>query len=159
MHDNHAFPDPFDVGAVRHDEPDHPYGHTVMPPVTQTETEQDHRHNATGWAALRRELFAKTLDADSTDKDPDRWTASAHWSDLDHDALNRAITWVVQADGFGVGITEPEAAALASRNPAIIPLTARRIVRRLAEIVPAPEADAIAVIGSKALSGILPKTE
>ncbi|UXX82355.1 hypothetical protein [Roseovarius pelagicus] len=142
--------DPFEV--VAHSDRPSPDTH---PHVSPPADEQDNTHNPEGYAALRREVMAETLDTGGTD--PDRWTRSAPWSELDHLALVRAATWVTHADGYGVGITMMEADGLTCRNPDIIRRTARRIVRRLSEIVAPPEADGQAVSGSEALSGIMPK--
>lgn len=139
--------------AAHSDQPSPVTHHNVSPPAD----EQDNRHNPEGYAALRREIMAETLDTGGTD--PDRWTRSAHWSELDHLALTRAAIWVAHADGYGLGITKAEATALTSRDPEAVRGTARRIVRRLSEIVAPPEADGQAVSGSEALSGIMPKAE
>lgn len=127
---------------------------------TTERPEQDNRHNAAGTAALRREITAEGLDAESSDKtDRDRWTASQYWSELDRLALIRAAVWITHADGFGIGITNSELDAIASREPERITLAARQILRRLSQTVTAPDADAMAVSGSEALAGILPTPE
>lgn len=157
--------------------PDDPFD---GPAPAKTQAEQDNRHNAAALEHLRREIIAQPFNAQERMAElkamnaqrktlspatniPERLksdmasAASEAWNELDKLALIRAAGWIVQADGFGVGITATELDALASRNPERIGITARKIVRRLSEIVTAPDADATAVSGSEALAGILPR--
>ncbi|UWQ54997.1 hypothetical protein [Leisingera caerulea] len=124
--------------------------------ATAEQPEQDNSYSADAVAVLKREILAETLDSESDKRDPERWTTSGRWSELDRLALSRAAIWIAHADGYGIGITEQEAADLSSRDQERIAPAARRIVRRLSETVTAPDADATAVTCSEALSGLLP---
>ncbi|WP_417244279.1 hypothetical protein [Celeribacter sp.] len=119
----------------------------------ETSTEADNRHNPEGLAALRREVMAGTLETGGIG--PERWTRTAQWSELDQLSLTRACVWITHADGYGVGITNAEATILSSRSPEAIPRIARRIVRRLSEVITTPEADGQVVSRSDALHGII----
>ncbi len=177
MNDQTTPADPFGH-AFRHDDEATPVSHYVSAPAAP-EDEQDSRHNAAALEHLRREIIAQPFREPERSAElaamnaqrkplspainiPDRLNsdqasaASASWHDLDKLALIRAAAWIVQADGYGFGITSYELDGIASREPERIPSTARQIVRRLSEIVSTPDADAMAVSGSQALAGILP---
>ncbi|MBN7783672.1 hypothetical protein JYP51_01995 [Ponticoccus gilvus] len=180
MNDQTTPADPFGR-VVHHDDEAAPVSHHVSAP-TAPEDEQDSRHNAAALEHLRREIIAQPFREPERSAElaalnsqrkplspainvPDRLrsdqssAASAAWGELDKLALIRAAAWIVQADGYGIGITGGELDGIASREPERIAATSRQIVRRLSEIVSAPDADAMAVSGSEALSGILPSPE
>lgn len=176
MNDQTTPADPFGHVVHHHDEAT-PVSHHVSVPAAP-EDEQDSRHNADALEHLRREIIAQPFRKPERSAElaalnaqrkplspainiPDRLNSdqasasSAAWSELDKLALTRAAVWIVQVDGYGIGITGGELGDIASRDPERIASTARQIVRRLSEIVTAPEADAMAISGSQALAGIL----
>ncbi|SEC14511.1 hypothetical protein [Rhodobacter sp. 24-YEA-8] len=78
-------------------------------------------------------------------------------ADLDKLALTRAAIWIAHSDGYGSGVTYDECKGLRdTRATEKAPGVARAIVLRLSKTVTAPDADALAVVRSDALSGILP---
>lgn len=182
MNDQTNPADPFDAIITHSDEPSPVSHRACAPPPAGEQPEQDSRHNADALEHLRREIIAQPFRESERHSElaalnaqrkplspainiPDRLrsdqasAASASWHELDKLALIRAATWIVQADGYGIGITGAELDGIASRDPERIAATSRQIVRRLSEFVSAPDADAMAVSGSEALGGILPNPE
>lgn len=182
MNDQSNPADPFGAIITHSDEPSPVTHHASAPASAGEQPEQDSRHNAEALEHLRREIIAQpfrepercaelaALNAQRKPLSPainipDRLNsdqasaASASWHELDKLALIRAAAWIVQADGYGIGVTGGELDSIASREPVRIARTARQIVRRLSEIVTTPEADAMAVSGSEALAAILPTPE
>ncbi|MBE3637212.1 hypothetical protein [Mangrovicoccus algicola] len=176
MNDQTNPADPFGAIITHNDEPSPVINHSSASAGEQPE--QDSRHNADALEHLRREIIAQpfreserhcelaVLNAQRKPLSPainiperlrsdQASAASAAWGELDKLALIRAASWIVHADGYGIGITIGELDGIASRTPERIASTARQIVRRLSEIVTAPEADAMAISGSQALAGIL----
>jgi len=127
---------------------------------------QDHRYNRHALDALMRELGRRIYDpaavdqqlATEVDKRTGDWRAVAHdatgrhaearraassaeWSNLDELALRRCAAWIIQSDAFGRGVTKAEAQGLRSYDPELIATTARQIVGRLVNEIPAPDID------------------
>lgn len=135
------------------------------------------RRNMAGLAIIMRELSPKfdapalkeQLDTQNSRRrynDPpvdvdDRMAAAqaaaprAEWGAADLTALRRAGAWIADADGYGYGIEADELKVLESpRQIEEIPAVARLLVRRLADLVPAPDVDAEIFDTSEVLNGI-----
>lgn len=165
-----------------------PFGHAAGMSPAEPEVDNDeaeaqpgHEHNGRALAAILREAgkpfdraAAKTAAARAAsmrrwDQKLDPATSveaarlrapCARWNDLDALALRRAGVWIMHADGFGFGVTEAEAEAIDSRDPARIPAAAREIVARLAATVGeqfgGPEADGLLVGRAGLIDGLPP---